>query len=201
LLFLLTTVIPVSAVGCNRTEDSGSSSQSSVSVGETAQLGTFNIEFVRKNIIVKGKSFEVPVSLKDLPEGWTWKEHEDSKYNAEGSGLAYIYYNGDEMLIAGLENYFEGSENNGIIYNLTNKTNDRSIDGLTPFESTKNDVVEKYGELNEITQGGNYRYGTTNNNDKFGGRMNEQRLTVKFDDNDKIIMVSITYADLTKEKY
>ncbi len=55
--------------------------------------GTFDIETARKNIIIKGQSFEVPIVLKDLSNGWTWKENENSKFCDEGLGLASIYYN------------------------------------------------------------------------------------------------------------
>lgn len=53
---------------------------------------------------------------------------------------------------------------NGFIYNLTFKTEDCSIDGRVPFELTRQDVIEKYGEPNEINEKfGNYHSGTTNN--------------------------------------
>lgn len=204
LLLLITVTMAISIVGCNKNESSESSSQAETSnttnTTQSAQLGTFDIEVVRKNIIIKGQPFEIPVALKDLPEGWTWKEKEQSELD-EGNGLAYIYYNGEEMFIAGLENFYEGLESSGIVYNLTIKTDDCSIGGLIPFKSTKQDVVDKYGEPNEITRSGYYRYGTTNNNDTIRGRINEQCIIIEFDEDDKIIFMSITYADLTKEKY
>lgn len=98
-------------------------------------------------------------------------------------------------------NYFDGAKDNGIIYNLTIERDDCSIDSLIPFKSTKQDVIDRYGEPNEITKNGYYSYGTTNNDDKFAGRINEQCIIICFDENCKIISISNTYADLTKEKY
>ena len=43
--------------------------------------GTFDIETVRKNIVIKGQPFEIPMALKDLPEGWTYVEQEIMAYD------------------------------------------------------------------------------------------------------------------------
>lgn len=202
LLLLITVTMAISIVGCNKNESSESSSQAETSnttnTTQSAQLGTFDIEVVRKNIIIKGQPFEIPVALKDLPEGWTWKEKEQSELD-EGNGLAYIYYNGEEMFIAALENYYPDKEKESIIFNLTIKTDDCSIDGLIPFKSTKQNVVGKYGEPVMISGYGSYYYGTTNNNDKARGRINEQNIIFKINDDDTIKAISITYADLSNE--
>lgn len=192
------TVLAASACGKESLQQTESAGGTELSEPE---YGTFDIEYVRKQINLKGHPFEIPMALKDLPECWTWKEHENSHYSADGSGLAYVYYNGEEMVIAGLENYFEGSENDGIIYNLTIETDDCSIDSLIPLKSTKQDVIDRYGEPDEITKSGYYSYGTTNNDDKFAGRINEQCVIICFDENEVITEISLTYADLTKEKY
>ncbi|NLJ19064.1 hypothetical protein [Globicatella sulfidifaciens] len=200
LLLLITVAMAISAVGCDKSSESSSQAETSntTNTSQSAQLGTFDIEVVRKNIIIKGQPFEIPVALKDLPEGWTWKEKEQSELD-EGNGLAYIYYNGEEMFIAGLENFYEGLESSGIVYNLTIKTDDCSIDGLIPFKSTKQNVVGKYGEPVMISGYGSYYYGTTNNNDKARGRINEQNIIFKINDDDTIKAISITYADLSNE--
>ncbi|MCI1269796.1 MAG: hypothetical protein LKG21_07890 [Ruminococcus sp.] len=202
--FILTlavlTAITFSACDSSKQNSQTSENTSSIAISEPKE-GTFDIEYVRKQINIKGQAFEIPMALKDLPEGWTWKEHENSHYSADGSGLAYIYYKDKEMFIAGLENYFDGEKDNGSIYNLTIETNDCSIDGLFPIKSTKQDVTDKYGEPTEITKSGYYSYGTTNNDDKFAGRINEQRIIICFDESSKITSISITYADLSKEKY
>lgn len=116
--------------------DTKSKAEAQSKISESEE-GTFDIEYVRKQINIKGQAFEIPVALKDLKDGWTWKEHENSHYSADGSGLAYIYYNGEEMFVAALENYFDGAKDDGIIYNTTIETDDCSIDSLIPFKSTK----------------------------------------------------------------
>ncbi len=165
--------------------------------------GTFDIETVRKNIVIKGQPFEVPIVLKDLSNGWTWEENENSKLRDEGLGLASIYYNGEEMFIAGVENYYDGSEEKGIIYNFSIKTDDSSIDGLIPLKSTKQDVIEKYGEPDEVEQMeepfvDGYCYGIINGWDTVLGRMNDQSLYFGFTEEGIIKKITITYADLEK---
>lgn len=178
--------------------DTKSKAEAQSKISESEE-GTFDIEYVRKQINIKGQAFEIPVALKDLKDGWTWKEHENTKYCDEGHGLAYIYYNGEEMFVAGLENYYKKAESDGIIYNLTVETDDCSIDGLFPAKSTKQDVVDKYGEPVKINKYGSYYYGTVNDSDNIGGIINEQRICVEINDDDTIKSISITYADLTKE--
>ena len=192
------TAITFSACDSSKQSSQISENTSSIAISEPKE-GTFDIEYVRKQINIKGQAFEIPMALKDLPEGWTWKEHENTKYCDEGHGLAYIYYNDKEMFVAGLENYFDGEKDNGSIYNLTIETNDCSIDGLFPIKSTKQDVVGKYGEPVKINKYGSYYYGTVNDSDSIGGIINEQRICVEINDDDTIKSISITYADLTKE--
>ena len=165
--------------------------------------GTFDIETVRKNIVIKGQPFEVPTVLKDLSDGWTWKESETTKWRDEGLGFAHIYYNEEEVFVAGVENYYEGTEEKGIIYNLTIETDDSSIDGLIPLKSTKQEVIEKYGQPDKVKQMeepfiDGYYYGTTNDDNTIGGRINEQRINIKFTEEGIVKIISITYADLEK---
>lgn len=191
------TAITFSACDSNKESSQISESTSSIALSEPEQ-GTFDIEYVRKQIKIKGQPFEIPMALKDLPEGWTWKEHENTKYCDEGHGLAYIYYNDEEMFVAGLEKYYKKADSDGIVYNLTIETDDCSIDGLIPTKSTKQDVVGKYGEPVKINKYGSYYYGSVNDSDNIGGIINEQRICVEIND-DTIKSISITYADLTEE--
>ncbi len=165
--------------------------------------GTFDIETVRKNIVIKGQPFEVPIVLKDLSDGWTWKESEHTKWCDEGLGLAHIYYNEEEMIVVSVENYYDGSEEKGIIYNLTIETDDSSIDGLIPLKSTKQEVIEKYGQPDKVKQMeepfvGGYFYGVVNGWDHVLGRTNNQSLYCSFTEEGLIKAITITYADLEK---
>ncbi len=203
---VLLTLCAVMAVmvfaGC-KNENIEAADTGSVDSAAEDSNGTFDIETVRKNIVIKGQPFEVPTVLKDLSNGWTWKENENSKLCDEGLGLASIYYNEEEMFIAGVENYYEGTEEKGIIYNLTIETDDSSIDGLIPLKSTKQEVIEKYGQPDKVKQMeepfiDGYYYGTTNDDNTIGGRINEQRINIKFTEEGIVKIISITYADLEK---
>lgn len=204
LLLLITVTMAISIVGCNKNESSESSSQAETSnttnTTQSAQLGTFDIEVVRKSIIIKGQPFEIPVALKDLPKGWTYDVFDEKDvYLDEGLSLADMYYNGEEMFIAALENYYPDKEKESIIFNLTIETDECSIGGLIPFKSTKQDVVAKYGEPIEISKYGFYYYGIVNDSETLGGRINDQSICVKFNEDDTIKEISITYVDLSKK--
>ena len=208
-LLLITIAIAISTVGCNNNESSESSSQAETTASSTteqsAQLGTFDIEVVRKNIIIKGEPFEIPVALKDLPEGWTYDVFDEKDiYLDEGLSLADMYYNGEEMFIAALENYYPDKEKESIIFNLTIKTDDCSIDGLIPLVNSKQDVVEKYGEPIEKRELESpfvevYCYGIVKNLNTLDGRINSPSIFVSFKEDGTINSISITYADLNKE--
>ena len=204
LILSISMITAVAFTACDsRNESSEPEATSSTSI-VAPQAGTFDIEFVRKQIILKGQPFEVPMPLSDLPEGWTWEESENSRYASDGVGLAHLYYNSERIITVAIENYFDDAKDDGIIYNLAIETEDCSIDGFTPQKSTKAEVEKKYGKPDKITeyQGvQNYTYGTTNGNSKASGRTNEQRAIFSFLENGNIKQISVTYADLTKEKY
>lgn len=166
---------------------------------ETA--GGFDIERVRKNVIIKDQPFEIPTALSELGEGWTWEEDELSSWGVNGSGLVDVYFNNEEWFVGGVENYYAGSEDEGIIYNLTIETGDCSIDGFVPLESTRQEMLERYGEPMETDDkyGLNYHYGSLHH-DSGVGPSREQSLSVTFDENDIITSMSITYyVDVVRE--
>lgn len=109
-----------------------------------------------------------------------------------------MYYNGNEMYIAALENFFPDKPKESIIYNLTIETDDCSIDGLVPLKSTKQEVVKRYGEpVPKVSDDDYYFYGIVNGESKVGGRLNDHSLGIRFDESDTITEISITYADLS----
>lgn len=159
----------------------------------------FDIDRVRKNIIIKGQTIEIPVKLGEIPEGWSYKLYDENDvYLRENQFLATMYYNGNEMYIAALENFFPDKPKESIIYNLTIETDDCSIDGLVPFKSTKQEVVKRYGEpLSGVGNEHYYYYGIVNGENKTGGRLNDHSIGVRFTEDDLIKSISITYADLS----
>lgn len=159
----------------------------------------FDIDRVRKNIIIKGQTIEIPVKLGEIPEGWSYKLYDEKDvYLRENQFLATMYYNGNEMYIADLENFFPDKPKESIIYNLTIYESDCSIDGLMPQLSTKQDVIDKYGEpLSGVGNEHYYYYGIVNGENKTGGRLNDHSIGVRFTEDNLIKSISITYADLS----
>ena len=179
-----------------QTETSMSDNNDSQSHSESR----FDIETVRKNIVIKGQTIEIPVALGDLPDGWSYQLYDEKDvYLADDLFLATMYYNDEETYIATLENYDPKKVEESIIFNLTIETSDCSVDGFIPLVSKKQELVEKYGEPIQITSIGSYYYGLVNGEKKMGGRLNNHCINVKFTEMDTIKEISITYADLTKE--
>lgn len=165
--------------------------------------GTFDIETVRKNIVIKGQPFEIPMALKDLPEGWTYVEQEIMAY--DGLGLATFYYKDKEMFVGALENFYKDNKKDGIIYNTTLRTDDCSIDGIIPLKTTLQEVIDKYGEPAEISELVGeatyvYSYGIRKPRTSLLGRSNNQALILSIDKETEIVsLISITYADFSKD--
>lgn len=160
----------------------------------------FDIERVRQRIVIKGQTIKIPMKLKDLPKGWSYKLFDEKDvFLKDDQFLATMFYNNEEMYIASLENYNSKKVKESIIYNLTIENSDCSIDGFIPLESTKQELVEKYGEPVQTNSYGLYYYGLVNGDNKLGGRINDHSICVKFTEDDIIETISITYADLTKQ--
>ena len=208
LLLLCMLFLPICS-GCNtklkststeNTENFVSRESNENSQDEKVSSGIFDIETARKNIVIKGQPFEIPKKLLELEESWTY-EFKDA-YLGEGEGLAILYYQGEEMLVAGLENYYEGKENDGIIYNLTIKAADNSsIDGIVPFQTTQNEIIEKYGspdfeyEAKQIYDH-LFKYGISKEITQ-SEQTKSKCVSIAFDEDDIVISVSITYSDLS----
>ena len=200
--FMLSATLLCGMSGCSQNEEFVSDDKSSLTdISADKNETGFDIEKVRKNIVIKGQKIEIPMKLKDLPKGWSYKLYDENDvYLRENQFLATMFYNDEEMYIATLENYYESKPQESIIYNLTIYDSDCSIGGLTPQLSTKQDVVDRYGEpLADVSRDDYYSYGIVNGENKLGGRLNNHSLGVRFTEDDIIKSISITYADLDKQ--
>lgn len=187
--------------GCTKEPSDSPADISDASVelsNDNDEIG-FDIDRVRKSIIIKGQTIEIPVKLGEIPEGWSYKLYDEKDvYLRDNQFLATMYYNGNEMYIAALENYNKNKPEESIIYNLTIYESDCSIDGLVPSETTKQKVVKRYGEpLSGVGNEHYYYYGIVNGENKTGGRLNDHSIGVRFTEDDLIKSISITYADLS----
>lgn len=193
--FVAAAVLLCGFTGCSDVQNESSA------ISESANENGFDIERVRKKIVIKGQTIEIPVKLGEIPEGWSYKLYDEKDvYLRDNQFLATMYYNGNEMYIAALENFFPDKPKESIIYNLTIETDDCSIDGLVPFKSTKQEVVKRYGEpVSKAVYNGcdYYHYGIVNGENKVCGRLNDHSLRIRFDESDIITKISITYADLS----
>ena len=187
--------------GCTKEPSDSPADISDASVelsNDNDEIG-FDIDRVRKSIIIKGQTIEIPVKLGEIPEGWSYKLYDEKDvYLRDNQFLATMYYNGNEMYIAALENYNKNKPEESIIYNLTIYESDCSIDGLVPSETTKQEVVKRYGEpLSGVGNEHYYYYGIVNGENKTCGRLNDHSIGVRFTEDDLIKSISITYADLS----
>lgn len=198
---LATITLLCSFTGCSNGETPSPTDRNITSVGVSNSVNEtgFDIDRVRKSIVIKGQTIEIPVKLGEIPEGWSYKLYDEKDvYLRDNQFLATMYYNGNEMYIAALENYNKNKPEESIIYNLTIYESDCSIDGLVPSETTKQEVVKRYGEpLSRVGNEHYYYYGIVNGENKTGGRLNDHSIGVRFTEDDLIKSISITYADLS----
>lgn len=187
--------------GCNKEEKITSESESSVvSYSETG----FDIDRARKSIVVKGQSFEIPKPLKEIKGDWSYKVN--NEYCQEGTCHVEVYYKDELMLTGGGENYFEGKAKDAVMYNTTLKTDDCSVDGIVPLKTTRQEVLDKYGDPDSTglrdsdpSTAKTYKYGIDKGVNAIAGRFNSQCITIGFNEDGIVELVSVTYADLTKE--
>ena len=198
---IIISLLVMGAMLCGITACDNGQLQISADVSENPDESGFNIERVRKNIVIKGQTIEVPTKLGDIQSGWSYELYDEKDvYLTQNQFLATMFYKGEEMYIAALENYEKGKAEESIIYNLTIYDSDCSIDGLVPYLTTKQDVVEKYGEpLPDVSRDNYYYYGLVNGENKLGGRLNDHAIGIRFAEDDTVKSISITYADLSKQ--
>ena len=96
---LITAAIIYSLTGCVK-ESMENSNISSDIVYDSQDTTGFDIDTVRKSIIVKGVTLELPKKIGDLEDKWTYKKRET--HYVDDTGLADFYYNGNEMFVAGI---------------------------------------------------------------------------------------------------
>lgn len=137
-----------SDISVTSVDDKKEETKKTESVTKEKTNGKFDIEEVRKKIVIKGQPFEIPIALKDLPEGWTYKE--EKCLLGDGLGIVDMYYKGKEMIEVALENYSSDCKEESVIFNMTLETEDSSVDGLVPIKMSKTDVVDKFGKPKEI---------------------------------------------------
>ena len=207
---LIATALSYGLTGCSKNETSAptssgqnvSQSISQSGIESISEQTSFDIEIVRKSLIVKDVPFELPKRIGDLDDAWTYKKRET--HYVDNTGLADFYYNGKEMFVAGIGDFKEGKEDDGFIYDIALESDDCSIGGITPNISTKDDVVKKYGnpeKINTYEERGLYRYiyGTQDSDQELFKIEHSQMFTVVFSAENDVVqgvrVVSHTFRD------
>lgn len=104
--FTLAALLLCGIAGCTKEPSSAESDDTSADISDSNDKTGFDIDRVRKNIIIKGQTIEIPTKLKDLPKGWTYKLYDEKDvFLKDDQFLATMFYNDEEMYIATLENY------------------------------------------------------------------------------------------------
>ena len=165
----------------------------------TAPEGTFDVEVVRQNIYIKDQLLQLPKKLGDFSVGWTYDLYDRKEYNLEeGSGMAKLFYCGEEMGTVMLENCYDGKEDESTAYSISTREADSNIYGITPRVSTVEDVKEHIGEPDEEKNiekpfQHSFTYGISQGEDE-NGILRANMLIVSFDENGVVDLVSVYYS-------
>lgn len=168
-------------------------SESSQVVSEESSKKKFDIDEVGKNITVKGHKIQLPIRLGDFPNGWTYKEHGDPIGKLQSFD---IYFENEFIITISAENFVEGKEKDAILFNVGLETDDCSVDGIIPNKTTIDEVIEKYGEPDNMTQEKDiYYYGKPNpRSEEDRWVFSSKCLTIQFSKDTKVIE-SITFSN------
>lgn len=139
---LATAILLCGFTGCER---STIPDGSEISYSETG----FDIERIRKNVIVDGQAIEIPIKLKELPKDWTY-ETSANRFAEDRCHVEVKDKNGDLLFSCGAENYKESKKGDSRIFDAPFENDKCSVDGITPFKTTREEIVERYGEATSI---------------------------------------------------
>lgn len=180
---------------CSCGQTGSTESEQSIFSSEIKEEGTFDIETVRKDININGHHFEVPMKLSELEDGLTYEfideKIEDNLYQVEIRDENGVFLS----TIADNANKKNG---NAFLYNITVKDSNSHISSLVPTVTTKEEVINKYGEPDYkesylSKEYYTYGYKEPNKND-FDYREKKQSIVVTIDENEIVEKVSITYV-------
>lgn len=190
--------------GCTKehSEAPAYSNDTSVDLSNGNDETGFDIERIRKNVIVDGQAIKIPIKLKDLPKDWTYEA--SANRFAEDRGYVEVKdKNGNLLFSCGVEKFKESKKGESKIYNAPFENEKCSVDGITPFTTTKADITEKYGEPTNIREFGigskkyegwvEYRYGALEG--KTSNDWHGKCLMVTFNEKGIVDWVTIVYTD------
>lgn len=188
--------------GCTKESSDSPADISDASVelsGNNDEIG-FEIERIRKNVIVDGQAIEIPIKLKDLPKDWTY-ETSANRFAEDRCHVEVKDKNGDLLFSCGAENYKESQKGDSRIFDAPFENDKCSVDGITPFKTTREEIVERYGEATSIKNFSSkkyeaweeYRYGSLEG--KTSNDWHGKCLIVTFNEKGIVDWVTIVYTD------
>lgn len=187
--------------GCTKESSDSPADISDASVelsGNNDEIG-FDIERIRKNVIVDGQAIEIPIKLKDLPKDWTY-ETSANRFAEDRCHVEVKDKNGDLLFSCGAENYKESQKGDSRIFDAPFENDKCSVDGITPFKTTREEIVERYGEATSIKNFSSkkyeaweeYRYGSLEG--KTSNDWHGKCLIVTFNEKGIVDWVTIVYT-------
>ena len=190
---LATAILLCGFTGCERSTIPDGSEISYIETG-------FDIERIRKNVIVDGQAIEIPIKLKELPKDWTY-ETSANRFAEDRCHVEVKDKNGDLLFSCGAENYKESKKGDSRIFDAPFENDKCSVDGITPFKTTREEIVEKYGEATSIKNFNSkkyegwqeYRYGSLEG--KTSNDWHGKCLIVTFNEKGIVDWVTIVYTD------
>lgn len=188
--------------GCSKGTNVSPAESNDTSVdlsGNNDETG-FDIERIRKNVIVDGQAIEIPIKLKDLPEDWTY-ETSANRFAEDRCHVEVKNKNGDLLFSCGAENYKESQKGDSRIFDAPFENDKCSVDGITPFKTTREEIIEKYGKATSIKNFSSkkyegweeYRYGSLEG--KTSNDWHGKCLIVTFNEKGLVDWVTIVYTD------
>lgn len=160
----------------------------------------FDIERIRKTVVVDGQAIEIPIKLKELPKDWTY-ETSANRFAEDRCHVEVKDKNGDLLFSCGAENYKESKKGDSRIFDAPFENDKCSVDGITPFKTTREEIVERYGEATSIKNFNSkkyegwqeYRYGSLEG--KTSNDWHGKCLIVTFNEKGIVDWVTIVYTD------
>lgn len=197
-VLMLAAALLYGIAGCTKeqSEAPAYSNDTSVDQSNSNDETGFDIERIRKNVIVDGQAIEIPIKLKDLPKDWTY-EATANRFAEDRCHVEVKDKNGDLLFSCGAENYKESKKGDSKIFNAPFENDKCSVDGITPFKTTREEVVERYGEATSIKKlyegREEYRYGSLEGktSDDWHGKC----LIVTFNEKGIVDWVAVVYTD------
>lgn len=187
LTLLLSAVIIGSAAACSTSTPAVSVSGTTSAVSQSSAVDSnaelsatkysddndTKVKQMMEKITLNGKSLKIPYKLDDLGEGYTFDSSVDiEERNGKTYAMTKLMYNNEKVSYVFLSNYQKNQKTTDFIaYYISSSDLNENMYGFLKVDniginSTKNDVLEKFGQPTNIksTDGGEYIYYEINDN-------------------------------------